>query len=338
MDDLNLEQMRHRLVRYQELVGCQEAFLDRRIDGRAGNENFTIIGPGVAESAQQHVHISIPHGFNIGAARQQPHAINSQHSHDTAEVFVVHTGRWAFRTGVRGDDAEVELGPGDIISVPTQVFRGFENVSGEQAFLFAVLGGDDPGRVTWAPDVFEKAGQTGLVLLEDGSLIDTTRGERIPDGLAPMTPTTEEQAKRLRRVTVAELAGCVQRASELEAAGDSLLTRNSDAIEYPIIGDESSAERVPAGRMNWSHGFSLRCMYFPPGASIRLHARDEEEVLFAHAGTLSVHWADGNLDLAPGDVLSVPPGLRRRFVNESDQTTMVYVVHRHDRPAPPRFD
>mgnify|MGYP005852672203 FL=1 len=337
MSTITEQEMRQRLVRYDEMIPCQEAFLDRRIDQRAGNENFTIIGPGVAESADQHVHISIPHGFNIGGARQVPHAVNSQHSHNTAEVFVVHSGRWKFQTGVEGEDAETELGPGDTISVPTHVFRGFENVSDQQAYLFAVLGGDDPGRVTWAPDVFEKARETGLVLLEDGNLIDINRGETIPDGVEPMPPTTSTQAAEFERVSEAELRQCIQPADNMQPAGESRLTRGTAVVEYPIIGAESPDEGLPAGQMNWRHGFSLRCLAFPPGASISLHSRSEVEVLFVHSGCLDVEWPDGRLRLDVGDVLSVPEELEHAFSNPGNENATVYVVRRGDQPGTPRF-
>jgi len=331
------EPMRRRLVRYNELVGCQEAFLDRRIDGRAGNENFTIIGPGVAESPDQHVHISIPHGFNIGGARQLPHAINSQHSHETAEVFVIQDGRWAFRTGVDGRDAEVVLGAGDVISIPTRVFRGFENVGDQKAYLFAVLGGDDPGRVTWAPDVFEKALDTGLVLLDNGALIDTRRGERIPDGARPMAPTSDEQVSAMRTVTDRELESCVQRASQLEFTGQSALTQGSGVLEAAVIGAASAAESLPAGRMNWPHGFSLRVLRFPPSARIATHRRVEEEVLFVQHGSVRVEWPDGDFTLNPGDVFTTPKHLARRFINPGAGQAEVYVVRGTDQPAPPEF-
>ena len=60
----------NRAVRYQSLIPCTSAFIDTRSPGSDKKENFTIIGPGVAENPEQHVHISIPHGFNIGGARQ----------------------------------------------------------------------------------------------------------------------------------------------------------------------------------------------------------------------------------------------------------------------------
>jgi len=330
-------EMERRLVRFGELVPCRDAFVDRRIDGREGNENFTIIGPGVAESPEQHVHITIPHGFNVGGARQLPNAVNSQHSHETAEVFVVHSGRWAFRLGHDAGDGECVLAPGDTISIPTGVFRGFENVSEETGFVFAVLGGDDPGRVTWAPEVFEKARDTGLVLLENGQLVDRTKGEEIPAGVAPMTPITMDDVARFRCLKAEDLAECVLREAELAAASGSCLTAGTPVSECPIIGGASEAEGIPAGKMDWQHGFSVRALDFPPGSAIGSHRRTEEEVIFVHAGQLSVEWDEGAVDLGAGDTLSVPIGLARRFANPGATPTRAYVVRRGDRPAAPEF-
>lgn len=190
------DELASRLVRYEDLVPCTTAFLDTRTPGSDRKENFTIIGPGVAENPDQHVHIEAPHGFNVGAARQPPGCVNSQHSHETAEVFIVHSGRWAFQVGERGDDAEALLAPGDSISIPTRVFRGFTNVGEEVGFMFAVLGEDDPGRVTWAPSVFAAAEENGMLLLENGGLVDRTLGQEIPAGLAPMPPTTRRCGRR----------------------------------------------------------------------------------------------------------------------------------------------
>ena len=86
------ERLLDRVVRYADLEPCYDAFVDCRTPGSEAKENFTIIGPGVSENPAQHVHIAEPHGFNIGGARQPPGCVNSRHSHNTAEVFVVHTG------------------------------------------------------------------------------------------------------------------------------------------------------------------------------------------------------------------------------------------------------
>ena len=90
------KEMEKRIVRYGDLIPCKTAFIDAHTPGSDQKENFTIIGGGVSESADQHVHINIPHGFNIGAAGQPPKCRNSLHSHRTAEVFFVLSGRWRF--------------------------------------------------------------------------------------------------------------------------------------------------------------------------------------------------------------------------------------------------
>ena len=310
------------LVRYAELRPCTTAFIDTRTPGSAEKENFTIIGPGVAESPDQHVHINIPHGFNIGGARQPPGCVNSQHSHETAEVFVVHSGQWAFLLGPDKEDGEVILGPGDVISIPVHVFRGFKNVGEDTGYLYAVLGGDDPGHVTWAPYVFDNAKEYGLILLEDGSLIDTTKGETIPEGKQPMRPTTEEDVARLRRLTAEEMNGCVVLHSDLvrqRKSSNSL----ADINEVAVIG---------AGKMSWSHGFNVRYITVDPGVSSKKHIRHEEEVVFVHSGKLTVHLPGKEFSMVAGDTLTVPIGMEREFINRSDTVVEAYVVRGGDSP------
>lgn len=323
-----------RLVRYAELRPCTTAFIDTRTPGSIEKENFTIIGPGVAENPDQHVHIEIPHGFNIGGARQPPNCINSQHSHETAEVFVVHSGRWAFCLGPNKEDGEVILEPGDTISIPIHVFRGFRNIGNDVGFLFAVLGGDDPGHVTWAPYVFDNAKKYGLILLEDGNLIDSTKGETIPEGKRAMTPTTDADVARLKRLTADDLADCVLTHDQLKPVPVSGLP---DIWESPIIGAASPEEGLQAGRMAWPHGFHLRHMTVEPGVSSKRHTRAEEEVILMHKGILSIDIAGGSVELGPGDVFTVPIAAARSFANRSDKLVEAYVVRGGDHPQAARL-
>ena len=309
------------LVRYRDLVPCTTAFIDTRTPGSQGKENFTIIGPGVSENPDQHVHISRPHGFNIGGARQPPHCVNSQHSHETAEVFVVLSGQWRFTTGEHADEGRVELAPGDTISIPVRCFRGFENVGKTEGFLFAVLGGDDPGRVTWAPGVFEEAKKYGLVLLENGNLVDTAAGESIPPGGNPMPVTSSRDVDALLNLDSAALEACVLRHDALQAAPFEL---HGGILESPIIGlEEVSSVRPP---LSWPHGFQLRHLTVPPGASTKLYKRGTEEVLLAYRGRVSVLIRDMEITLEPGDVFTLEPDQPRRLENSSDQPAEVYVV------------
>lgn len=317
-----------RIVGYSELRPCTTAFIDTRTPGSDRKENFTIIGSGVSESPEQHVHIDIPHGFNLGGARQPPGCVNSQHSHDTAEVFMVHTGTWAFYTGEMADDAEAILTSGDTISIPTQVFRGFKNVGEDTGFMFAVLGEDDPGRVTWAPGVFEAAEHHGLVLLENGQLVDRSKGEVAPPNAKPMRATTREQAASMRRLDQELLRQCVVRYEEIR---DS---RQSGVAEFPIIGSAPSEAGLAPGKLAWPHGFSLRYVHIESGASTGLLSRNEEQVVMVHRGELGIEMADGGTFLGSGDVATIPVGSARRLFNRSTAATEIFVVYRGDQVPP----
>lgn len=329
--------LEERLVRYKDLKPCHTAFIDTRSPGSDKKENFTIIGPGVAENPDQHVHISIPHGFNIGGARQPPHCLNSQHSHLTNEVFVVHSGTWAFRTGVDAGDGEVILTAGDVISLPTNIFRGFENVGDDSGFLYAVLGEDDPGRVTWAPKVFDLAKKHGLILLEDGSLLDTQAGESISEGQTPMPRTTPEQVARHQIVGSDSAEEIVIRKRDFKWSGGTALSGFSGVQEVALLGPASEVESLPEGHLGWLHGFSLRALKLSPGARIPEHSRNEEEVMFIQEGNCHVTVDGESLGVNPGDTFTTPIGANRSFANEGDETCVIYLTRRGNQPEAPEF-
>ena len=203
MDELNIN---NRLVRYGELIPCKTAFIDTHTPGSDQKENFTIIGSGVSENPEQHVHISIPHGFNIGAAGQPPKCNNSLHSHRTAEVFFVLSGRWRFFWGRYGNAGEVILEKGDIFNIPTGIFRGFENIGESYGMLMAILGGDDAGGgVIWAPEVLSEAKKHGLILSEKGKIYDTLKDQQIPNNENEMKPLKDDELKNFPEYTTSEV-------------------------------------------------------------------------------------------------------------------------------------
>lgn len=300
----SVEDMEKRLVRYDDLRPCYNAFIDTRSPGSEAKENFTIIG-GVSENPDQYVHIAEPHGFNIGAARQPPQCVNSQHSHKSAEVFVVHSGSWRFDLGEKGDDAQVTLHPGDVISIPINIFRGFTNVGDDIGTLWAVLGNDDPGRVTWAPYVFDMAKDYGLVLLENGSLVDLTKGETIPEGMKAMAPTNAEEVAQMTRVSPEDAKAFVWENAD------------HDEAEKLIIG-----EGAP---IDWEHGFTLS--RFAPGQNETVKFADDAKVFFVQKGQYQLSWAQGALDLGAGDTITIPKALAHD-IKQLDADAIGYIVRR----------
>ncbi|MFA3916780.1 cupin [Ruegeria hyattellae] len=200
--------IQQRIVRYGELKPCKTAFIDAHTPGSDQKENFTIVGGGVSESPDQHVHITDKIGFNIGAAGQPPKCRNSLHSHTTAEVFFVAKGRWRFFWGRHGTDGEFIAEEGDIFNIPTGIFRGFENVGQDYGMIMAILGGDDAGGgVTWAPQVIEDAQAHGLMLGDNGVLYDKKQGQELPHNVRPMPLLTEIQLKAFPEVPVEGVIG-----------------------------------------------------------------------------------------------------------------------------------
>ncbi|WP_395832357.1 hypothetical protein [Elstera sp.] len=325
--------MAQRLVRYADLVPCRNAFVDTRTPGSDRKENFTIIGPGVAENPDQFVHIREPHGFNIGGARQPENCINSQHSHETAEVFVVHTGRWRLIFGPNREDGTLEIGPGDVVSVPTRMFRGFEKIDAGTGFLWVVLGGDDPGRVRWAPEVFHMAERYGLKLLKSGLLFDTTQGAAPPPDTELETPPNPEEVAALPTPPRARLLECYLPATAVQPNPASALT--SDGVrESAVIGPQASDDGFAPGPILgwWHHGFTLRRLDLTLGGATPWHRRAEAEVLFVQTGSLSVDWPEGTLTLGPGDTLTLPIGLARQF-SAPTEATQVFIVRGGEAPA-----
>jgi mannose-6-phosphate isomerase-like protein (cupin superfamily) len=291
-------EMNARIVRYGELRPCKTAFIDAHTPGSDSKENFTIIGGGVSESPDQHVHIGIPHGFNIGAAGQPPKCRNSLHSHRTAEVFFVLSGRWRFFWGRYGTAGEVVLEEGDIINIPTGIFRGFENIGTDYGMIMAVLGGDDAGGgVIWAPQVIEDAADHGLVLGANGKLYDTKKGQNLPECVGPMPVLSEAELKAYPEPTTADVVPHhVARYWDMVALGD-----RKPAL---VIGENGMLPDKP--------GFEVH-LVTRGSASAEMHKHTVPSVLMPMRGYWKVTWQAGSEThtavLNSGDTMSVPEGV-----------------------------
>lgn len=315
-------EMDARTVRYGELVPCRTAFIDAHTPGSDQKENFTIIGGGVSESPDQHVHIAETPGFNIGAAGQPPHCRNSLHSHRTAEVFFVLKGRWRFFWGRYGTAGEVVLEEGDIFNIPTGIFRGFENIGTDYGMIMAILGGDDAGGgVLWAPQVIEDARDHGLVLGENGKLYDTHEGHSLPDGVNPMPLLTEEELKAFPEVPAEEVVpGYVARYWDLMAMAGKAPAR--------VIGADALLVDRP--------GFEVELLTRGSIPETR-QDNDRHQVLMVMRGHWKLDWDGGQKFLAPGDTCAVPPGLAYALAPSMSGEASLYRVTGTDDPAGPTF-
>ncbi|MEM7025535.1 MAG: cupin domain-containing protein [Pseudomonadota bacterium] len=323
MTQLEMEQ---RIVRFGDLVPCKTAFIDAHTPGSDQKDNFTIIGAGVSESPDQHVHIRETPGFNIGAAGQPPRCRNSLHSHRTAEVFYVHEGRWRFFWGRYGTAGEVVLEEGDIFDIPTGIFRGFENIGDDYGMIMAILGGDDAGGgVIWAPQVIEDAGDHGLVLAETGKLYDTQKGEELPTGVRPMPLLDAEQLAAFPETPARDVVPThVRRYWDMKALSSQSPGRvigTGDNGTQPMIQDRT--------------GFEVDFLQRGQEALGTTYASDRHEILMVHRGYWRLSWPGGATTLAPGDTCAVPPGLERSLEPTGGGDTALFVVRNTDDPAGP---
>ncbi|WP_424971625.1 cupin [Dinoroseobacter sp. S76] len=307
-----------RIVRYGELVPCKTAFIDAHTPGSDQKENFTIIGGGVSESPDQHVHLRDAIGFNIGAAGQPPKCRNSLHDHNTAEVFFVLKGRWRFFWGRHGDAGEVVLEEGDIFNIPTGIFRGFENIGLDYGMIMAVLGGDDAGGgVHWAPQVVEDAGAHGLVLGENGKLYDSAKGEHLPEGVAPMPlMSAEELSKRGEPSTADVVPHYVARYWDLMAL--------ADRAPVKVIGTGAVLEDRP--------GFEVEFLTRGSASEAALLS-EMPEVLMPMRGHWRLAWDGGETVLNPGDTCLIQPGLSHTLTPAMTGEVSLYRVRRTSDPA-----
>ncbi len=306
-----------RIVRYGDLIPCKTAFIDAHTPGSDQKENFTIIGGGVSESPDQHVHIADKIGFNIGAAGQPPRVRNSLHTHRTAEVFFVLSGRWRFFWGRWGKAGEVTLEAGDIFNIPTHMFRGFENIGDDYGMIMAILGGDDAGGgVVWAPQVIEDAKAHGLVLGENGKLYDTKKGQNLPCGVGPMQVLDDAALAEFPEPTTAEVVPrFVARFWDMMAL--------SDRQPVDVIGPDAMIRDKPGFEVDFISRDSL------DGAT----TSQRNQVIMPVLGHWRLDWEGGSTVLNPGDTCAMPPGVAHALAPSMTGTAGCYRIRDTDDPA-----
>ena len=329
-----LETMRTRLVRRSEMVPCKSAFIDAHTPGSHLKDNFSIIGPGVTENKEQFINIREPHGFNIGAAGQPPYIKNSLHSHFTAEVFLIQEGTFDIYWGLHAENHTI-LTEGDVVSIPTNCFRGFENIGDKYGFLFAILGGDDTGGVEWAPQVFEDAEDHGLVLLEDYGVWDTNKCP-IPKGATQVRSMSPEKAATYKNYSTDEMELRICRSGALKPLKNHPLKFGEyGSIQlHRLIGIKEAV--IPGG-----DEFELSLFVAKPGGGYKTFSRSEKEVLICYEGTWKVDWTaegyKGSILLNAGDLLSVPEHCGRSVECVGKNKGSLYSVINENSPKDPSW-
>ncbi|MBV2361528.1 hypothetical protein KUH32_17325 [Thalassococcus sp. CAU 1522] len=330
-----------RHVKRSDYRSCTVAFIDCKKPGSHLKQNYSIIGPGVTSSSEQVINLPEPHGFNIGAAAMPTGITNNLHIHFTAEVFMVYDGEYTFRWGSNGEN-EIVGRPGDILSVPTWIFRGFTNTGAGDGWLFTTLGGDNTGGVIFHPDILREAAEYGLYLSRDNRLIDTSRGDPVPDDDVRMAPMSAQDVARLRSYSPRDMRQRVVKAEDRDYR-PAFIDRALDdcgAEIAPVIGHGISQNRDHAAPITNPHGFSMEWLRLRPGQKVAPFVLADKMVVIPRQEGLRIALndaADVALDLGGWDTVSVPGDVVRSFENTGDAEVEALVIVAGDHQKRPMF-
>jgi quercetin dioxygenase-like cupin family protein len=327
------EALARRHIKRSQYVSCDDAFIDVRLPGSHPKENYSIIGAGVTQNPGQVINLREAHGFNIGAAGLGPGITNNLHLHFTAEVFIACEGSFTLRWGERGDEGELLLSEGDVICMPTWMFRGFSNSGTSHGFMMTVLGGNDTGGIVWSPDVLERARETGLWLGRDNQLIDVPTGAPPPPSDSLLPPMPADEVAQLRHWSAPDVLARAVRFEQREfrrATLDSHLPGQHWEVA-PVIGWGLTQHREHRPAVTEPLGFSVEWLRVLPGQRSAPFVLDQPSVLVHSSGPLSVRFNEGQSPpvdavMGPWDTLSMPTGSVRRFVNTGTESAEALLI------------
>ncbi len=330
-----------RHLRQSQYVPCTDAFIDCRLPGSMPKENFSMIGPGVTQNAAQVINLTEPHGFNIGAAGIHPGVTNNLHLHFTSETFIAASGAYTLRWGVRGEEGELLVSTGDIVCMPSWIFRGFSSASDDYGFLLTVLGGDDTGGILWSPDVLKRARATGLWLSAENTVIDTHVLGHDPEPSKLMPLLDDSALQDLKRWSVEAMRARVLTKADRDFRPATLDTAAGFSWQIaPAVGFGITQAREHWPRVAEPQGFSVEWIRVGAAQRSAAFSLDEKMVVIAQSVSLIITLNDGDSEitqhLGMNDMVSIPAGVLRSFgcPQGCDEAEAVMIIAGDARKTP----
>lgn len=342
---MNLEQLKQRFIPFGSLKYTTEAFIDYAIEECSPKYNYALIGPGVSQNPNQPVSLREPHGFQLGGVSMPHGKTNPPHMHFTCEVFMCFRGDWRLMWGFNPDEKHTLLSEGDVVSVPTWIYRAFRNVGVDDGFLFSGLGRDDTGGILWGPWTIEQARKAGVHLTENYQMIDTRRGDVLPEGARLLDPMTVEEIAALEDWSPERMLQRVVRFDDLQWSTQALLDSvlpGHGAQMAPVVGLGIHQSRGVIPPVANAHGMSIEWLRIPAGGQVGMHRIDQKQALVLKKGQIRLEMQadDGHFSQAlqgtatAWDSFAIPAHHWRSLHNDGQEDALMLLMTAGDEKKP----
>ena len=204
--------------------------------------------------------------------------------------------------------------------MPTNMFRGFENVGDKEGLIFVVLGNDNPGIITWVPKVLLSAKETGLALLDDNSLIDLTKN-KIPHNRKLLKPITDDQLKKFNNYNLNEIEKFICRFKN-QSKYENNLKNGIKLIQ--VIGNQFCNKKYDPV-INQNTGFNLSILKAKTG-EINDLIFDKPTIIFSRKGLWKISINEDEFKINSNDTFSVPLNTKFDISIESSEENYLNCV------------
>lgn len=333
----SIQELQQRFIPFDSLRYSTEAFIDYRIPECSPKYNYALIGSGVSQNPKQPVSLREKHGFQVGGVSMPHGKTNPPHMHFTCEVFICVRGEWEIHWGFNPQAQTTRISFGDMVSVPTWIYRGFKNVGIDDGFMFTTLGGDDTGGILWGPTTLEAAAKQGVYLTDDYQIIDTQAGQKMEPPLKALTPMSLQEIQQLRVWSAQEMMQRVVLKKNLQWSSHGLLDsalNNHGAQLAPVLGLGISQDRNTQVPITNPHGVSIEWLRIPANGHVGRHQLKEKQVVIAIDGEMELTIESTSTSYQQKlfgkdkawDTYAIPADVWRAFKNNSIHDTYVLLL------------
>ena len=202
------------------------------------------------------------------------------------------------------------------------MFRGFQNVSDEEALMFVVLGENDPGVITWTPKILKEAKESGMLLMDDSSLIDVEK-QKVPEGKKTTEPLGDKELEKFDHYTSDEIEKFVIRYKDSNNyVNDEHYSSNSiiNYLDTFEIHGKNFEPHIPH-----KTGFGLSLL---KGSKAHIHSysKDLSEVFHCLSGEWEITCDDEKVVICPRDTFSVPKKSMRSLKQISKDEGGLFII------------